>query len=290
MYKTLCFVLFTFCTFSALFSTEPLENAKPNPGKPGLGENHKWQHRANEPNKKLHRKCLYPTVKITDKDGDSGGSGFIVRSTKVGDQWHNIVITAAHLVEACPCEAEDLWVHVPVYENWSTVKEYKKYAFTTIARNEKMDMGIGVFISSEQMPTATMDLDAKLYIGTEVFHVGYAILDDARIDHGEITSPNVNTPLSFKGYIRCNVHTFMGDSGGPLCLKNNYKVVGVASAIRNYRGMLLPNISFYTPISALKTWDAELNNALESVYNESAKMPVIPFARLKTKAYTINEE
>jgi hypothetical protein len=290
MYKSaIGFVLITFLTLSALFSAEPYENHKPNPGKSGLGENHKWPRRANEPDKKLHHKCLYPTVKITNTDGDSGGSGVIVRSSKVGNEWHNILITASHAVECNACEPENLWVHVPVYEEWSTVKEYKKYRLGCYAHNKDLDISIGMFISDEKMPTAELCFDAKLYMNTEVFHVGYGLLDDARIDYGQITSPKATSPPFFKGFIRTNAYTFMGDSGGPLFLKGNYKLIGICHGIRTYRHMLLPNISYYSPITGLKTWDAEQNNAFESVYNEKVAMPVIPFVRLRTKTYEIEE-
>lgn len=297
MYKSaIGFVLITFCTLSVVFSAEPDKNNKPIPSKPAFGENKHKQpipghkpHLKDEPDKALHHKCLYPTVKVTDTSGESGGSGFIVRSTKVGSNWHNIVISAAHSTECACCAEEDLWVHVPVYENWSTVKEYKKFRMTVYAFNKKLDMSIGMFISFEKMPTAKLCLEAKLFMNTEVFHIGYALLDDAKIDYGQVTAPKATAPEFFKGFIRTNVYTFMGDSGGPLFLKSNYEVIGVCRGIRNYRGMLLPHISFYSPISELKTWDTELNNALESVYNESVNMPVIPFVRLRLRVYEITE-
>lgn len=290
MYKTIIsLVLITLCTLSTVSSTEPTKIGK-SPDNKLREDGNQFHRKAHEPDKALHLKCLYPTVKITDTEGESGGSGFIVRSTKVGDEWHNIIITAAHAVECDFCTPEELWVHVPVYENWSTLKEYHKYRLTIYARHSKQDMSIGMFISKEKMPVAQLCFDAKLYMNTDVFHIGYAVLDDARIDFGQVTAPKASGPAYFKGFIRTNAYAFMGDSGGPLFLKSNYKVIGICCGIRSFRGYLLPHISYYSPISELKTWDAELNNALESVYNESAKMPVIPFARLKTKAYTIDEE
>jgi hypothetical protein len=43
--------------------------------------------------KKLHKKCIYPTVLLADNTRSCGGSGFIVRSTKVGKTFQNVVVT-----------------------------------------------------------------------------------------------------------------------------------------------------------------------------------------------------
>jgi S1-C subfamily serine protease len=229
--------------------------------------------------KNLHRQCIYPTIKITNAEEKGGGSGFIVRSTKVDNKWHNTVISAAHVIE----EEPNLFACVAHYTNWSEVKCYKKYPFITYASHTKNDIAVGYFISEEKMPVAKMNFDTKLYINTEILHCGYGLLDDARIDYGQITQPKASFP--FNNAIRTNCYTFFGDSGGPLFLKNSNEVIGVCHAIRMHRGMVLPQISYYRPITDLKVWDKQLNNALESVYKESSSLPVTPFIKLGLRDY-----
>lgn len=226
---------------------------------------------------KLHIQCIYPTVSITDGKG-SGGSGFIVRSTKIGYYWHNTILSAAHILNE---DVSD--VQVAEYQNWSEIQKYKKYDIVVYATDLNRDLGIAYFISDHQMPVVELCFDATVYINTEVFHCGYALLDDVRIDYGQVTQPKITR--TFPGMIRTNCFTFMGDSGGPLFLKSNYKAIAVCSGIRSHMNVILSNVSYYRPISELKTWDVEINNALESVYTESAALPILPFVKLKLKDY-----
>jgi small basic protein len=234
----------------------------------------------NAVDEKLHEQCIYPTVKITHGD-ESGGSGFIVRSAQVGDKWHNTVITAAHIVE----DEDILEVHVAEYQNWSEIKDYKKYRMISYAIDSNRDLAVAYFVSDQKMPVAKLHFESKLYINTEVFHCGYALLDDVRIDYGQITQPKTLLPKGFHDLIRANCFAFMGDSGGPLFSKDNYFAIAICVGIRSHNHTALPNVSYYRPISDLKTWDAELNNALESVYTESAALPLLPFVKLKLKEY-----
>lgn len=52
-----------------------------------------------KPNLKIFESCLYPTVMIIDTINQSGGTGFVVRSTKHGKKYRNALITAQHTVE-----------------------------------------------------------------------------------------------------------------------------------------------------------------------------------------------
>jgi hypothetical protein len=60
----------------------------------------------------LHKKCIYPTVKIADEKEQSGGTGFIVRSDFLNGEWKNIVLGAFHVIDG----EENLWVYVGEYE------------------------------------------------------------------------------------------------------------------------------------------------------------------------------
>jgi len=268
MHKILFSIVLTLCTFSTLVFSEETDKTS------------NKRQRTNAVDRKLHKQCIYPTVKITDGD-EAGGSGVVVRSTQVGDKWHNTIVTAAHVVE----EEDALEVHVAEYQNWSEIKDYKKHRMVPYALDSNRDLAIGYFVSEQKMPVAKICFDSKLYINTEVFHCGYALLDDVRIDYGQITQPKTLFPKGFQGLIRANCFAFLGDSGGPLFLTDNYKVIAICVGLRSHKQMLLPNVSYYRPISDLKTWDTELNNVLESVYTESAALPLLPFVKLKLKDY-----
>ena len=41
--------------------------------------------------KDIYQKCLYPTIIVYDPGSSTAGSGFIVRSTKDGDKYKNII-------------------------------------------------------------------------------------------------------------------------------------------------------------------------------------------------------
>ncbi len=61
-----------------------------------------------EPDKTLHNKCIYPTVKVEiaveRADGQLigsriTGSGVIVRSKKIGETYCNVMLTCNHVVD-----------------------------------------------------------------------------------------------------------------------------------------------------------------------------------------------
>lgn len=234
-----------------------------------------------QPDIELHQKCLYPTILVLDEQEDSGGSAFIVKSVKVGDEWHNIVIGAAHT-----SVNNYMIASVCKYKNWSEIEGYDKHSIFCYARNTKSDLAISFFVSDHQMPTVELNLSPDLFIGTPVFHIGYGLMYDARLDYGQVTQPKTAKPNHFKGMIRTNVFTYFGDSGGALFSTKDKKVVGVCKAIDSKGIIPIPQISYYTPISLFKTWDDESNNAFESVYKESAEMPVLPFMKLKLHEYS----
>lgn len=229
-----------------------------------------------EADQKLHNLCIYPTVKICDLEAKSGGSGFIVRSELVQNRYHNIVLGAAHVID----QNDFSWVFVGEYDQ-SKIKQYKKYPLIIYANDKKRDILVGFFISETKLPTVILNFDEKIFINTKVFHVGYTLLDDAKIDFGIITQPSTLKPESFKGMIRTNCHSYLGDSGGPLFLESNYSVIGICHAIRSFKGNHLTQISYYQSIKELKEWDKEKNNTLSFVYDNSKPLPMLPLLQLK---------
>jgi hypothetical protein len=229
--------------------------------------------------------CMDATVMITTKAGTSGGSGFIVRSDKVGEEYHNVVVTAAHLFSGVR-----MYIKVQKYEGEpAELVGYDTYESMVYDCNDKHDLAVMVFTSKKQMSTVEIDFDTSYYFNTPIFHLGYGMLDDLRIDSGEITMPKTFLPACFKGLIRCNCHTIFGDSGGPLFLKENHKVIGVCHAIRACHGQYLTKHAYFIPIRKMKTWNTEQNNGLRFVYIPAQKLPVIPYIQLTLRNYEIEE-
>jgi S1-C subfamily serine protease len=234
-----------------------------------------------EPDEKLHIQCIYPTVKITDEKQKIGGSGFIVKSTQHENLWYNSVFTVSHVVE----DESELVVHVSEYENWSEIKKENIYPLEVLACDPKRDLAVAFFVSDKKMPVVNLDFDSKIYINTDVFHIGHALFDDGRINYGQVTQPKTLRPIVFFGMIRTSCYAFMGDSGGPLFLNKNYNVIGICHGIRSYQKNLLTNISYFQPITEILNWNKELNNILEPTYHGEKEFPKIPFVKLNLRKY-----
>ena len=232
-------------------------------------------------NTTIYEKCLYPTVVIYDPEAKTGGSAFVVRSTKDGNKYKNFIITAYHAIES---DGPFFVKHIK-YKNLSEPYAEKDYSLFVYAMNPKDDLAVGVFESDEQMPVAEMDFDHKIYMGSKIFHVGFGMMDDARIDRGEVTQPLTFRPESFRGAIRTNAYTIVGDSGGPLFFENSHTVIGVCRAVRNLDKQLLTHQSYFTDIKVIKSWNDSLDNALMPIYNHKEKMPVLPLLKLKLQGY-----
>jgi len=240
-----------------------------------------------EPDKKLHEKSLYPTIKISynksncdcddckKKPSQAVASGFIVKSELIQSElidkkYLNVVVTAAHNVENVISAID---VHCGVYDNWSNITKFDTYQALIYNINKKMDLAILIFKSDKKMPCADMEFNSKPYFGTDVFKIGYGLGDDIRIDFGAITSVDTKKPENLKGFLRSNCYTIFGDSGGPLFYKDGYKVIGVTSSIRGSDSLFLNNQSYFSPIYWIKTWDDESEGALSFIYKENKKQP-----------------
>jgi hypothetical protein len=91
-----------------------------------------------------------------------------------------------------------------------------------------------------------------------------------------------SSPIPF---LRTNVTTVPGDSGGPLFHK--YRVVGIAKSIRVWNDNLIFNMSYYVPVERFMEWSNETDEALHFVWG-TRKMPETPFWHLKfTREYEV---
>lgn len=234
-----------------------------------------------EPDKTLHTQCLYPVV-ITEPNPSiysnyvgSSGSGFIVRSEKVNDNFHNVVLTCGH------CMNGELhhFIRTSQYNNWSEFKGWNIHPAISYISSEKYDLGVVLFITQNQMPTVNLQFDENLYIGNTIFRVGCGGKSEPRLDYGKITS--VDTPMEESSVLRTSVYTVPGDSGGPLF--KNYNVIGLSKGIAAGSGIFptaYPGISFYIKIDDVKKWSADLNNTIDFIYDKEKPLPKMPFFQL----------
>jgi len=241
--------------------------------------------KADEPDKELHQKCLYPTVRVENEG--SGGTGVIVRSEKIGDkEYRNVVITCAHVIHPF----SRYKVRIPNYEDWSTFVQFEDHWCRVYVKNDDIDLAILLFTTTHPLPVADYGFRDSLYIGSDVFHVGCGLGPEPRLDYGKITSLGGKIEgCSCKGY-RTSMHMVPGDSGGPVYHKN--RLVGFSQAIRVlvFRGFPVPitQISFIIPVDRLKTWDGKENNTLAFVYTTRLVLPELPFEILRMEEYQID--
>lgn len=240
-----------------------------------------------EVDKKLHNCCLYPTVRIVCPKDNSCGTGFIVRSDKFNGKFRNVVVTASHNLD----HDAPMFVQIAKYKNWSEFEGYDTYPMIVYARSEDKDLAIVLFESDKNVNVAEMDFEPKLFIGTQVVKVGYGLREEARVDHGRLTSLKMAGPAFFKDHLRTDAYTIFGDSGGPLFQVKTHRVIGVMRAIRCLNnGQVLPNHSFAVPLRELKTWSESPNNDLRFVYTSTERMPVLAFIELQLSQYEVVEE
>jgi hypothetical protein len=227
------------------------------------------------PDKKLHSKCLYPSIAVISPDVDAVGSGVIVRSEKVGDVYHNVVLSIAHVFEEKSIRRR---VKVWKYKDWSTIDGYDEYDCFIYQKDNKKDLAVVLFVSPHKLPESEIDISPKLYIGSEVFRLGGGLGDEIRLDYGRITTLNAKLP-NMSDLYRTSIYSVLGDSGGPVF--HDYKVVGIVQSIRATRIGPFPvavfGISYAVPTYRLKKWDEELDNVIRFVYDKNEALPVSPF-------------
>ena len=245
---------------------------------------------SDEPDKTLHNKCLYPSVLVKANNGF--GSGVIVRSDRVSeDRYQNVVITCAHCL---PSPHIKYSIGIAEYKDWSYFEKWNYHpAFVYFRSSEKDDIAILLFESDKPVPTAKIDFNPKIYIGTDVLRVGCGMGDEQRIDFGKITSLNGRIEGYVEKALRTSVYSVPGDSGGPLYHEN--KVIGITQALRSrsvnhFTDDLIYGISYAIPMRRLKKLSKEINSSMDFVYESKDKLPVIPFFQLRMGDAEFNQE
>lgn len=224
-------------------------------------------------------KQLYPTVRISTLNTSQFGTGVIVRSDKVGDAYHNVVITAGHCVQN---PMAFYTADVADYEDEDSFKEWTRHPLKVYATDPDLDLAVAVFRSYQPVSVATLGFGHKLKITDIVSHLGCGAGDQPRFDSGEITGKSSKVGEHSGFAYRTSIHCIPGDSGGAVF--HNAEVIGFVQAIKVVRfqnvPQFLPKISFVIPVDRLKEWDAKENNRLAFLYNARAKLPAQPFHSL----------
>jgi len=208
---------------------------------------------AGQPNKVLHRKCIYPTVMVVNKSPATelhgSGTGVIVKSRRMAcGRWENFVLTVAHairitpemdmLIDGVPCTIlpqYDYVVRVGIWTNWSTLRKIEEYWCQVLYEDDEDDVALLRFVSRRKMPVAEMGDSENIFIGNEAIRVGCGLGEPFRLDRGMITSLpwSQGRKRDLAGCYRISVPTIQGDSGGPVYHEN--KVIALAQAIAMYQ-------------------------------------------------------
>jgi hypothetical protein len=233
-----------------------------------------------EPDKKLHEKCIYPTVMIINGSGRGSSTGTIIRSEKIEDgKYHNVAITTAHGLE------DKLIVNVPSYKDWSEISGTTMFPGLMYYVNKDADLAIVVFISRKVMPTADLGFKEKIYLGNKIMRIGCGLGDSPRLEFGTISGISLRSGVGTNKIHRMSIYTLPGDSGG--AVYHNYKIVGFTQSIRSGQ-QTNPFVSaekYYNYAMAIRLADlsrviASEKGGLDFVRTKE-KLPVFTYFKLK---------
>lgn len=237
----------------------------------------------------LHKKCLYPTIRISDVDVAQKSTGFIIRSEKDGDVYYNVALTCAHCVsDVLPyCDPgsnpRTYMADIGIYDDEGTsFQKWDRYPAVVYACSHDLDLAVILFKTPTQQPTVDLDFARSMCIGNQTFKIGCGIGEEPRYDVGYINSLVGKVRPHPTDCYRTSMPTIFGDSGGPAFYKN--KVIGLMQAIKVTRmqGTPVPltMISICIPIGTVKTWDTKENNTLRFIYTPKAELPRLPSLEL----------
>lgn len=229
--------------------------------------------------KTLHEKVVFPTVRVSATNTPQKSSGVIVRSDKVGNMYHNVVLTCAH----CVGDEDAIYqTEVAKYEDGSFTG-WEAYPTIIYDADFECDLAVLLFKSKDKVDVATIAFGVRPYIGTEVCHVGCALNDDPRLEKGIVNSLNGKVRPHPQAVYRTTMYSLPGDSGGPVYFQD--RMIGLIQAIKvtSFKGLptMVNGVSLCIPIDSVKTWDARQNQALRFIYTHKVPLPVQPYAELE---------
>lgn len=229
------------------------------------------------PDKDLHQFCLYPTILIKSEDESSFGSGTIIKSSQIeGNKYINYIVSSNHVISS----ENQYLAEVLEYQDWSFVSKRKSFKLYHYAHQQKSDLYIGFFVSENKMPTATMDFDTKLYIGTNLYGIGCGLGDDPRVEEGKVSSPKMKRQGGTSGTVRAGIHTVPGDSGGGV-FTQKYKIIGVTKAIKIYKEQYVFNVRYFVPLTEFKVWEKDKKLNFSFMWEPKEKPPILEYYKEK---------
>lgn len=225
-----------------------------------------------EPDEKLHKNCLYPTVAI--RSGQSAGTGIIVRSEKHGEIYRNVIITCLHVIYS-----GEVKILIPKYKNWSEIEHVEIRAAKVYSIDIKKDLAVLMCNSNEKLAEAELGFDEQLHMGDVLHGFGCATGEAPHYKEGKIS--NLSADFAGTKLLKTTIFSAEGDSGFGVC--HNYKVIGIMRAIagsKDAQGNIvkLHGISLITPIREIKNWSEQ---EVDFIYNREEKVPCMPFYEIK---------
>ncbi len=224
-----------------------------------------------EPDKKLHTNCIYPTVLVVDKIG-SYSTGVVLKSKKVGDEYHNIGLTADH-----GSLTRKITIQVFEYENYQP-SHTSKYDGITYYGNKFYDLSVFVFISEKEISTAkTANKNIPTYMGQAITKVACGLGDPPRVDLGIVSGKNRLLTHSILKKMQLSIFTLPGDSGSAI-FDENREIIGWTQSIRTIPDQSIFNVAYAIPVDQMHQM-LELAK-LDFVLNEE-ELPVLPWLEIK---------
>lgn len=235
---------------------------------------------AEEPNKELHNKCIYPTVLLTSMGDGACSTGVVIMSQKHNDVYYNVGITVNHATQE-----RAIKVKVPEYKNWSYMLASTEYNGVVYCAHSRKDLAIFMFISPKVIPTAKLAAaGTDLYMGQEIIKVGCGLGDPPRLDKGFISGVNRVTGHSIQDNIQLSIYTLPGDSGAAIFNKD-YEIIGITQGIRvDTVDRKLPPyyaIGFAVDIKSLYRLIESEEGGLDFLL-DGKELPILPWFEIKT--------
>jgi hypothetical protein len=182
-------------------------------------------------------------------------------SEKAGNLWHNVMVTAAHVV----IRKENYIIRSMNYDKYLQPTEFDYYPVKVFAIDQEFDLAILVFTSKKKMATAKVDISGAEHFGQSVFKIGGGANEPLRLNRGEMGQIGLQT-------FRMSAFTVPGDSGCGV-FDGDYELIGIGRAIiyqqmPNGMPYFLFNMGIGSRASLFKVWSEEREGELDFVFKD----------------------
>ena len=235
----------------------------------------------------LLKGILYPAVRVRAKD--AGGSGTVLWSGKVGDEYKTFVLTNHHVVSNL-IKVEDkydpfLGRKLPSETRGTAQVEFFRYArgsrlegtFTVIADivtyDESEDLALlELRTGTEADHVAKLALpgwEKDIHMLDQVYAVGAALGHPPIVTSGRIN--HMDDEIDDKEFWMSDAQIIFGNSGGAVYLQNTLEFIGVPSRIAvaqiGWSGDAITHMGYFIPFARVWEWlDSQFYNF---IYDDS---------------------